>query len=134
MTEPAGIATRPSTLESTSVVAFEAILDLRGARVQRVLQSHVELGADRNLDAAAARRRVDARGRRGRRSRRRAQTQSSALRAADDVDADAGVGGERVPRLPTSPRARERRSSMRSRTSAYSLRDSVRSFRSLTFR
>jgi hypothetical protein len=48
--------------------------------------------------------------------------------ALDEVveDDDAGAG--------ESPRARERRSSMRSRTSAHSLRASVRSFLSFTFR
>jgi hypothetical protein len=46
--------------------------------------------------------------------------------AEDDDDDETGLGD--------SPRARERRSSMRSRTSAYSLRASERSLRSFTFK
>jgi hypothetical protein len=52
--------------------------------------------------------------------------------ALDTGDDDGGGGADET--AGASPRARDRRSSMRSRVSAHSVRESVRSLRSFTFR
>ena len=108
ITEPAGIIVRSPSFEIDERRRFEAIFNSRGRRAERLLQPHVQLGADRNVHPRAARRR-------------------DGLAEPDEEPLELEAA-----RL--VPRACERTLSMRSRISKYSARGTVSFFLSLTLR